>query len=284
MKNIAKLVRDRRSVRTFDGAPLSDTHLSQIRDFIADIANPWDIPVEFRLLGADAYGLTSPVISGTRLYVGAKVRRVPYAEEAFGYSMETLVLFAQSLGIGTVWLGGTMKRDGFAKAMEVGEDEMMPCVSPLGYPAKQMGLKERMMRTAVKADSRQEFGTLFYDGSSDVPLTPDRAGWAREPLELVRLAPSAVNKQPWRVILCGASAHFYEKKSRGFVSDATGDLQKVDLGIALCHFDLAVRDAGMTAAYSIANPGIPVEADMEYIGTWTVQESLVRPAASRNHA
>lgn len=29
-----------------------------------------------------------------------------------GYSFEKLVLFAWSLGIGTVWIGGTMKREG----------------------------------------------------------------------------------------------------------------------------------------------------------------------------
>ena len=47
-----------------------------------------------------------PVVSGTELYVGAKVKRAPHFEEAYGYSFELLVLYAQSLGVGTVWVGG----------------------------------------------------------------------------------------------------------------------------------------------------------------------------------
>lgn len=46
------------------------------------------------------------------------------------------MLYAQSLGIGTVWIGGTMDRAAFEATMELGENEVMPCVSPLGYPAK----------------------------------------------------------------------------------------------------------------------------------------------------
>lgn len=49
-----------------------------------------------------------------------------------------LVLYAQSIGIGTVWLGGTMNRSAFERAMEPGEDEIMPCASPLGYPARKV--------------------------------------------------------------------------------------------------------------------------------------------------
>ena len=272
MENISKLVRERRRVRAYDGTPLSDAHLSRILEYMREIENPWSVPVEFRLLDAKKYGLFSPVISGTELYVGAKIKRVPHAEEAFGYAFETLVLFAQSLGIGTVWIGGTMKRAAFEKAMEVAEDEIMPCVTPLGYAAKKMSLKETMMRAAVKADSRLEFESLFFDGTPDAPLTPEKAGWARQPLELVRLAPSAVNKQPWRVIVEGNAAHFYEKKSKGFVSPATGDLQKVDVGIALCHFDLGAKETGMTPELSIHNPEIPVGADMEYVATWRIPE------------
>ena len=51
-------------------------------------------------------------------------------------------------------------------------------------------------------------------------------------LETVRLAPSAANRQPWRVVCTADGVHFYKKGSRGM--DAGGwDIQKVDMGIAL---------------------------------------------------
>ena len=77
----------------------------------------------------------------------------------------------------------------------------MPCVSPLGYPAKKMSLRETLMRKGVRADSRIGFRELFFDGSFDKPLKEEQAGELLEVLEAVRLAPSAVNKQPWRVVL-----------------------------------------------------------------------------------
>lgn len=77
-----------------------------------------------------------PVVNGADLYVGGKIKDVPNASAAFGFSFETFVLYAQSMGLGTVWLGGTMNRPAFEAAMELGEDEMMPCASPVGYIAK----------------------------------------------------------------------------------------------------------------------------------------------------
>ena len=60
---------------------------------------------------------------------------MPHFEEALGYAMEQFVLDAWSVGIGTTWIGGTMDRQAFEKAMDLSEDEVMPCVSPIGHIA-----------------------------------------------------------------------------------------------------------------------------------------------------
>ena len=202
--------------------------------------------------------------------MGAKAPRVPHIEEAFGYSFEMFVLYAQSVGIGTVWIGGTMNRAAFERAMDLQENEIMPCVSPLGYPAEKMSIRESMMRKAIKADQRKPFETLFFDGTFDNPLTKEKADRLAEPLEIVRWAPSAVNKQPWRAISDKTGVHFYLKHTKGFVSDAVGDMQKIDLGIALCHFALAAKENGINACFSTNNPGITAEADTEYIASYLI--------------
>lgn len=268
MEHIAQLVRNRRSVRTFDGREIRREDREKLLSFIEGIDNPYGIPLEFQLLDAKEQGLTCPVVSGTNLYVGAKARMVPHVNEAFGYSFELLVLYAQSLGIGTVWVGGTMDRAAFERSMELRGDEIMPCVSPLGYPANSLSLRENMMRKAIKADSRMAFETLFFDGAFGVPLTEAKAGALAEPLEMVRLAPSAVNKQPWRVVVTGNAVHFYLKRAKGLADGAALDMQKIDLGIALCHFSLAAREKELDVTFAIQDPGIPADPGTEYIASY----------------
>ena len=272
MENIKELVRSRRSVRTFDGSKINAEDFKRLSEFMEKLDNPYGIPMELRLLDAKEHKLSSPVISGTDLYVGVKAKRTAHVEEAVGYSLELLVLYAQSLGIGTVWIGGTMDRPAFERAMELGENEMMPCVSPLGYPAKKMSVKEVLMRKGVKADSRLPFETLFFDGTFDVPLTEEKAGNLAGVLETVRWAPSAVNKQPWRVVVDKDTVHFYLKRNKGFISDAVGDMQKIDLGIALCHFALTAQERGIDTAFQIDDPGIKTDADMEYIASYRINK------------
>lgn len=270
MENIRELVCGRRSVRTFDGSSINAEDFKKLSEFMEKLDNPYGIPVEFRLLDAKEHKLSSPVISGANLYVGVKTERTVHVEEAVGYSLEMLVLYAQSLGIGTVWIGGTMDRAAFERAMELKENEIMPCVSPLGYPAKKMSVKETLMRKGVKADGRLPFETLFFDKTFDVPLTEEKAEDLAGVLETVRWAPSAVNKQPWRVVVNQDAVHFYLKRNKGFISDAAGDMQKIDLGIALCHFALAAQESGIDTDFHINDPGIKTEADTEYIASYRI--------------
>ncbi|MCR4950425.1 MAG: nitroreductase family protein [Solobacterium sp.] len=269
--NVLEAIRSRRSVRTFDTAALRPEDTQKIMEFAGKVENPYDIPVTWKLLDGKKYNLNSPVIVGTDLYIAGKMNRLPHAEEAFGYTFEKVVLFAEQLGIGTTWIAGTMNREAFEKAMALSGNEVMPCVSPLGYPAKKMALRETMMRKGIKADSRIAFSELFFDGSFDQPLTKEKAGTLSEVLESVRLAPSAVNKQPWRVVLCDNKAHFYEKPAKGYVSEDGWDLQKIDMGIALCHFELAAEELGLSAAFEINDPSLPVPEGMQYIASYQVK-------------
>lgn len=270
MENIEKLVRDRRSVRAYDGRALNKEDFEKLAAFIETLDNPYGIPIEFKFLNAKEQGLSSPVISGTDTYIGGKLQRVPHFEEAFGYSFELLVLYAQSLGIGTVWIGGTMDRGAFEREMELDENEVMPCVSPLGYTAKKMSVRETVMRKAIKADSRVSFDKIFFDGSFDAPLTEEKAGRLAFPLEMVRWSPSAVNKQPWRVVVADNAVHFYLKQAKNMASTSAGNMQKIDLGIALCHFALAAKESGLDAEFSISDPQLKADENTVYIASYTI--------------
>ena len=149
MENITELVRHRRSVRTFDGKEISEDDRKKLALYMEKIENPYGIPVSFKFLDGKKQSLPCPVVSGTDFYVGAKAPRIPHMEEAYGYSFEKFVLYAWSIGIGTVWIGGTMDRSAFERAFVLEQNERMPCVSPLGYMSGKRSVRETMMRKAI---------------------------------------------------------------------------------------------------------------------------------------
>ena len=247
--NMTEMIRGRRSVRTFDGTPLREEDAGRILEFAGKVENPYELPIQWKLLDRKSDKLSVPVIEGTDTYIAGKMRREAHAEEAFGYSFEKVVLFAGSLGVGTTWIAGTMDRKAFERAMHLSENEVMPCVSPLGYTAKKMSLRETMMRKGVKADSRLNDEKLFFDGAFDKPLAAENAGNLQLALEMVRLAP---------------------KRGRGMASD-TWDIQKIDMGIALCHFELGAIESGLHPVMDVADPGIPGQDGLIYIASFRIE-------------
>ena len=263
-----ELVRSRRSVRTFDGRALLPEDRERILAYAESADNPYGIGITWKLLSAGDERLSVPVITGADTYIAGKMEKQPHAEEAFGYSFEKVVLFAGSCGIGTTWIAGTMDRAAFERAVELKENEVMPCVSPLGYPSDRMSVRETLMRRGIRADSRMAFPELFFAGDFGTPLTEETASGLFTALEMVRLAPSAVNRQPWRIVVTPEAAHFYEKRGKGSADGDGWDIRKIDIGIAMCHFARGLEDEGRTFETVVRDPGLPAPQDVRYVSTF----------------
>ena len=268
-QSIKELILNRKSTRTFDGTPLNDEERDSIELYSQTLSNPFDVPIEFKLLDAKEHNLSSPVIIGANLYLAAKVTKVKNFEIGFGYSFEQACLFAESMGIGT----GTLSRSTFEKAMQVKDNEVMPAVTPIGHPAPKRSIRETLMRKGIKADDRIPFEQLFFSYGFDKPLEKEEAGIYSDALESVRWAPSAANKQPWRVVVAGNKDHFYEKKT--VKESSLGYVQKEDIGIALCHFDVTMQEAGYFGRFFEEDPKLPLPANTEYIVSYErIEERL----------
>lgn len=229
---ILQLCRKRRSVRTFEDRPLSKEQTDEIRQFIEAMEEPFHAGVFFRFLNREEYGLSAPVLKGEPAYITICAKKGPYGDVAAGYAGEKLILHLCGMGLGTVWIGGTMDREAFTKASALSEDEMMVCITPVGVPAAKMSLRENLMRKGVKSDRRFAMPAIFQEEDSLHPALQDALYIAA--LEAVRLAPSAVNKQPWRIVHDSEGFHFYLERSLKKTEEC--DMQRVDLGIALYHF------------------------------------------------
>lgn len=105
------------------------------------------------------------------------------------------------------------------------------------------------------------------------------AGRYAEPLEMLPLGPSASNKQPWRVVQGGEAWHFYLQRTPGYGKGSLlfgvlrlADLQRVDIGIAMCHFEMTAGEFGLKGKWEVCDPGLAVpDAGTEYIVTWREQ-------------
>ena len=61
--------------------------------------------------------------------------------------------------------------------------------------------------------------------------------------------------------------HFYEKRGRGMASD-TWDIQKIDMGIALCHFELGAVESGLCPVLYVEDPELPGQDGLIYIASF----------------
>ncbi len=90
---------------------------------------------------------------------------------------------------------------------------------------------------------------------------------------MVRLAPSASNRQPWRIVTDPDQNlyHFFLQRAKSYQPHKMGlaDLQRVDIGIAMCHFALAAQAFELKGNWTGDIPKIEdLPQSTEYIVTW----------------
>lgn len=267
-------VKKRYSVRNYAAQEIEAEKIKALKLFIDSLDNPFGKEVTFHYLDDDnmidqqklgTYG----VIKGAKHYIGTSIKKEPLALEALGYELEATILHLAHLGLGSCWLGGTFKRKDFAKAMDIGEDMLFPVITPYGYAAPKMHLTETLMRKMIRADHRKSWDQLFYSHDFQSPLTREEAGDLVFPLEMLRLGPSASNKQPWRVLFKGGACHFYEDKEPGYSAAFPYDIQRIDMGIAAAHFDLSAAEKGIKGHFDAAcQPELALPPNMQYAYSW----------------
>ncbi|MDK2943234.1 MAG: hypothetical protein PWP56_2747 [Acetobacterium sp.] len=271
---VEETIRNRRSIRNYQNQIIDERTQEAINAFLLTLTNPFDTKIHYYNLNINSKPSsqklgTYDVIKGAQQYIGAAIPNTSQALYALGYEFETLVLYLTHLGLGTCWLGGTFNRQAFSQAMEVSEDQLFPIISPLGPPAEGLHFKEKAIRKLIKADQRMAFGKLFFEQNFETPLSPQTANDLTFPLEMVRLGPSASNKQPWRILKNKDGCHFYEAIEPGYSKAFSYDIQKIDLGIAAAHFDYAVQDQQINGHFDQnAAPNVALPPNYEYVFSW----------------
>jgi len=270
-------INKRFSVRSYSDKPVEEPIRRDLEKYWkANRTGPFGSEVRFKMLNLGELTRqelrplgTYGVIRGAPIYILAAVKKREGAFEDLGYCMEKVILKATDLGLGTCWLAGTFKRSAFASKMQLAGDEMLPAITPLGYPAEKTTAVDQVFRISAGSKKRKPWALLFFTEDAQTPLTEMDAGSFRDALEAVRLGPSASNRQPWRVIReSGNNFHFYLKENKIYNRILSGvRLQNIDMGIAMCHFELVVREQALTGEWvTVQQP--PGYEGLCYIATW----------------
>ena len=267
-QSVIELIQKRTSVRTYDPKPVEPEKLDRLKGYFETAGeNPFGAKVRFDIVegGSGKLG-TYGFIKGVKKFFAGCVKKGDRDIEGFGYVFEKAVLFATAQGLGTCWLGGTFKRASFM-ALVKPDNEYMPAISPVGYAAEKKTLTEKMVAAGAGARKRKRFGELFFDGNAKTPLFLDE-GPLKTCLEMVRIGPSASNKQPWRAIRIGEALHFYLAADKHYAGNTLYGfgMQRIDMGIAACHFELTAKELGLPGSIVFSEPALPEDARPE---NWT---------------
>jgi len=282
-KPISEIIRRRFSCRTYLETPIDEGTRQSLLDFMkASQSGPLGSRPRFSLVAATGQdrralrGLgTYGFIRGASGFILGAVEPGEKNLEDYGYSMEQIILLATELGLGTCWLGGTFTQSSFSRKIALTGNEIMPAVASIGRIANLKKARDGLLRQFSDAHHRLSWKRLFFDRQFGIPLRREDVGEYATPLEMVRLGPSASNKQPWRIVRDDHKWHFYMQRTPGYrqgffqVLLNLVDLQRIDLGIAMCHFELTAREAGLQGEWVAEEPGIvKPDALMEYTVSW----------------
>ncbi|MGD1060421.1 MAG: nitroreductase family protein [Methanomassiliicoccales archaeon] len=212
----------RKSIRKFEAVPLDAGTLAKVSSFLGTVKPMYpEIKTELKLL------------SNMEVKAGLMKAKSPHFVAAFsekkenslvnaGFMLQQVDLFLSANGIGSVWQGNPKP----SSEASSGTDLEFVIMMAFGKPA------EPLHRTDVSEFKRE-------------PLTEvGKTKGFEEILEPARLAPSAMNLQPWYFVGGEGAVHFYLVNSAMF-----DKWNKVSVGAAICHAWLAANHLGKSVEF-----------------------------------
>lgn len=254
--NMLEAMDARVSTRSFGGGSLAREEAAALSGMLTSVqkeTGPFGHKVRLALYensddGKPAKLGTYGLISGASAFIVPAVAAGKGSMEDAGFILEKTVLEATAMGWASCWIGGVFSRGKAAGAVGATKGELVPAVIALGKPAARRSLADRIVTGTAKSRSRKPLELIVFalDG---IALEEPWLGVA----SAARGAPSASNKQPWRLLRLpgGAEWVFFLEEDKVY-NNSLGDvhLQNLDMGIAMRHFFEAAMAAGIRGGWS----------------------------------
>lgn len=249
-ETLTQAIHRRKSIRSYSGAPLAPEHLGMLKGIAKNAPRLTDTPVRFAFVEDESQvdhilvgilGGYGKVKNAPALLVGI-VGPGSHPAESLGFTMEYLILEATRHSIGTCWVSGTFRRKDVVEIVHSKAGEQVLAVSPLGYAVGAGG--GELIKSIVGAKKRKPLKDIVFAGHwlGDSQSLLDTQAHLKRIVEAVRWAPSALNRQPWRLILTEKAAVLAS------VSKNSG----LDNGIAMAHWAIAAHEEGIPGKWELA--------------------------------
>jgi nitroreductase len=249
MNNVKELIKKRHSVRAYTNKKIESTKKESLLQLMKELKSEH---YRFELIDytfddhikIGTYGM----ISGAHSFIVGILNNNDIDDKSvamdFGESFEQLILKATELNLSTCWMVSTFNSDTIETLINLSSKEDIVMVSPVGY-GNEKNLKHRFTRFIAKADKRKPWDELFYKENFKNPLAKTTDDQINDILEAVRLAPSAANKQPWRIVKNDLIFDLYINP-KTYMSEKNQKINVTynDMGIARCHFKLMANHYG----------------------------------------
>lgn len=270
--NIIEIIKKRKSCRTFNQTLLSSSDKKILEDYI--IGNKKligdeiiDLSIIEKKDNSKKMKLDYGMIQGHNSYLLGTSKSSIDSRVNYGYLMEKVVLKATEIGISTCWVG--YFDNTYFNEIIIENGFEIPSIVILGYSKDRQTNLDKFVRFTVNASKRQDWGKLFFNYKSKAPLMPDLMQEYSDSVEMVRLAPSSGNTQPWRIFFDDTinEFHFFKKPINKRYEEK--GLHEIDMGIALSHFELTSLNNNLSGSWiKHTKDNVNSFDDLQYIMTW----------------
>ena len=235
-KNLYEFIFKRKSTRKYDLASLTEEKLQEITAFADNAKRLYgNIKVEYEL--TDRVKNIMPVKAPHYIVISSEAKE-GYLTNV-GFMFQQVDLFLSSKGLGSCWLG--------------------------------------MAKPSDKTDSKLEFVICLAFGQPIDSPYRDVSEFKRKPLSEIssgsdervvcaHLAPSATNSQNWFFACVDGNIHVYQKKNNLLKALMYDKMNKVDMGIAICHLYIATLQQGRSFNFYYGS-NVKERKGYTYIGT-----------------
>ena len=213
--DMKQAMRQRHTVRKFTSEPLSAELFSQLNDRVRANNERFGLAISLKVGDESALpgALKLFFAKGVRNYFVLAGSDRPGLDEDLGYASADLMLFAQTLGLNTWWIGGTFSRKNVEQAV--------PGKKVIGIVAVGFGAT-----SGVAHKSKTAAEVSSYEGPEPQ--------WFADGVQAALLAPTALNKQCFRIAGAG---------NKVSIAEDGGAFNGADIGIVKYHFELGAGTA-----------------------------------------